>query len=138
MDCYLVIIDDISQTYTEESDIDEDAGLTAAPFEGKMPRECCQILRRMRSETDSDIDYWNFVIMDERSLQDDTVLLVHDRMGDGQVQFVRAAFEIAFFALTSYMTDETGEFNIEADQEAARQTTDRVLRLDVVQARRGM
>lgn len=133
-----MIIDDISKTYTEESEIDEDAGPTAAPFKDKMPRECCQILRRMRWETGSDIDYWNFVITDERSLQDDTVFLVHDRMGDGQVQFVRAAFEIAFFELTSYMTDEIGEFNIEADQEAARQTTDGVLRSDVVQARRGM
>lgn len=81
--CHFVFIDSLTQTYTTETEIgdmeDEQHRTitsTYSPFKNKSPFECHQLLRQLRRDG-SDIDYYSFVIMDERSLTDETVLLVN-------------------------------------------------------------
>jgi len=78
----------------------------------------------------SDVDYTCFVVMDERSLEDDTVLLVNVLDGEGkegEVRFFRASFEIVDTRLLGYLDGEF--FGFERDLEAVRGTEDGVLRI---------
>ncbi|KAM3419515.1 hypothetical protein BST61_g2858 [Cercospora zeina] len=131
MICYMVFIDDLSATYTEESEIGEDeeygSSPTRAPFKDKTYQECLEMLRKLRIEHQSDIRCPLFIVMDERTLQDDTVVLVQAPfMGEeGEIKSVRAEFQVAYGQLMLY---EMAYKDIETDQAAAEATEDGVLR----------
>jgi hypothetical protein len=68
--------------------------------------------------------------MDERSLEDDTVLLVNalDNEGrEGEVRSIRASFEIVHWRLLGYMDGEF--YSMDEDLEAVKGTEDGVLRV---------
>lgn len=76
LDHFFVFVDDSSKTYTEKSDVGENTpSQSNSSFKNKSADECWLLLRAMR-EAGSDIDHESFVIIDDRTLQDDTVLVV--------------------------------------------------------------
>lgn len=108
--CHFVFVDSITEVYTDETEIgdmedEQNRTITSpdSPFKGKSPTECHLLLRRLRCN-DSDVDYCSFVVMDERSLTDDTVLLVTapGEGEEGEVQSLRVTFKIAHWRLSGY------------------------------------
>ena len=131
--CHFVFIDSLTQIYTDETEIgdmedEQNRTITSSdsPFKDKSPSEFHQLLRQLRLEG-SDIDYCSFVIMDERSLTDNTVLLVNTpgEGEEGEVQSVRVAFEIAHWKLSGYLM---AMMNMSEDRAVAEGTGDGVLR----------
>ena len=119
---YLVFVDSIDDYYDEASEapIKDDSNLNS-PFIGKTPEECHQLLLKLLEDTESDIMTNYFAIMDERSTQDDTVLLVcaeRDPEDDTcACPTVRATFRASAIALILY---HTGHSRVEEDLERAR------------------
>ena len=94
-----------------------------SPFIGKTPQQCHELLLELRDTTKSDlINRDTFGIMDERSMEDGTVLLVDGKQEYGSV---RADFGMAIPALQCWMT---GHSTVEEDIDFARETRDNVLR----------
>jgi hypothetical protein len=131
--CHFVFVDNLTQTYTVETEIgdkedEQNRTITSpdSPFKNKSPYECHQLLRQLR-RNGSDIDYCSFVIMDERSLTDETVLLVNAPAEDdeGEVQCLRVSFEIAHERLGVYFVAEA---DMSEDRVVAEGTEDGVLR----------
>ena len=133
--CHFVFVDNLSEIYTEETEPgtmeDEHNKLITkpdSPFKGKTPAECHRLLRQLRLGT-SDIDHTSFVIMDERSLTDDTVLSVNTLDNEGeevQLRSIRVIFEIVHWRLLGYMDGEF--YSMDEDLEAVKWTEDGVLR----------
>ena len=131
--CHFVFVDSLTEIYTDETEIgdmedEQNRTVTSSdsPFKGKSPEECHQLLRRLRRDG-SDVDYCSFVIMDERSLADETVLLVI-APGEGdeeELKSVRAAFEIAHERLSVWFV---AEVDMDDDRAVAEGTADGVLR----------
>jgi hypothetical protein len=113
----LVFIDSLKATYT-----DEDVPVlgtnvpssTTSPFMGKNAAECYQILEQLASQEGSSINPEPFAILDERSMQDDTVLLCE--AGEEGVRCVRAVFAVTECRLLQYFAADAG---VEEDQVAA-------------------
>jgi hypothetical protein len=134
--CHFAFIDSLSEIYTDSTEIgtmedERKKSVTSpdSPFKGKSPVECYRLLRALRLETSSDIDYNSFIVMDERSLADDTVLLVSasEDGQEGEVRSFRVSFEIVHWRLLGYMDGEF--FSFDEDLEAATGTEDGVLRV---------
>ncbi|KAJ4311823.1 hypothetical protein N0V94_007765 [Neodidymelliopsis sp. IMI 364377] len=123
-------IDDYYDDTTPESP-GADGSNPNSPFIGKTPQECHQLLLKLRENTESEIFTDIFAIMDERSTQDNTVLLVcaeRDSGGENEVlalPTVRATFKAAPTALMLY---ETGHSSVEEDAERAAREKDNVFR----------
>ena len=132
--CHFVFVDSLTQIYIDETEIgdmedEQHRTVTSpeSPFKGKSPAECHQLLRQLRRK-ESDIDYCSFVVMDERSLTDDTVLLVNapgEGEEEGDVQTIRVAFEIAHWRLSGY---SMAMMDIGEDRKVAEAMEDGVLR----------
>lgn len=129
-DWELVFVDSIDDCYDEELDaFDSDPN---SPFIGKTPEECHQLLLKLCADTQSDLMTSPFAIMDERSSQDDTVLLAsakrnlyseeHEVLG---VRTVRATFQASATALMLYLT---GHSSVDEDAERAALEDDNVYR----------
>ncbi|OQN97870.1 hypothetical protein B0A48_16181 [Cryoendolithus antarcticus] len=123
----VVFVDSITATYTEESEIDEcTPSASDSPFKGKSVHECYLLLRRLRQETESDIDPENFAILDEQSLQDDTVLLAQGPYDGGvEAVSVRVTMEMVNMELLCYIT---GDSSVQQGQEASAEAVDGVYR----------
>lgn len=128
----MVFVDDLSKTYSEEAEIGEEPALSEAPFRDKSPKECCQMLRAIKT----DISCLSFVIMDDRSLRDDTVLLVSESPETDQLEHIRADFELAYKRLRRYEDEELFDDNVDNDQAVVKATKDGVLRADALHRRR--
>jgi hypothetical protein len=111
-----------------EDDLNKSATSPDSPFIDKSPLECHRLLRQSRL-AGSDVDYTSFVVMDERSLVDDTVLLVgaSEEGQEGDTRSVRVSFEIAHWRLLGYMDGEF--YSMDEDLEAVKKTEDGVLRV---------
>lgn len=131
--CHFVFVDSLTQIYTDETEIgdieDEQNRIVTSPdspFKDKSPEECHQMLCQLRRDG-SDVDYCSFVVMDERSLTDETVLLVNapGEGEEGEVQSVRVAFEIAHWRLSGY---SMAMMDMSEDRAVVEGTADGVLR----------
>jgi hypothetical protein len=127
-----VFVDSIDDYYDKASETPiEDGSDPNSPFIGKTPQECHQLLLKLREDTESEIMTNFFAIMDERSIQDDTVLLVcaqRDLGGEHEVlamSTIRATFQASGTALILY---ETGHSSVEEDAERAAREEDNVYR----------
>lgn len=127
MDVNIVFVDSLTAAYTEPSELgSNEASSAASPFKGKTTHECYILLQQLRQQSGSDIDYEHFAIMDERSLEDDTLLLAEAPLEEGgEAQSVRAAFELANSRLMVYLAGDT---DVLEDQDKAQRASDRVLR----------
>ena len=126
----LVFVDSIDDCYNETSEAPvEEESDPNSPFIGKTPEECRRLLCKLQEDTESEIMPDLFVIMDERSTEDDTVLLACvDANPEGEflgVATVRATFETAAFSLIIY---EVGKSSVGEDAERARLEGDGVFR----------
>lgn len=72
----LVFVDCLDNYYDEASEIPVDNCDQSSAFIGKTPDECYRLLIKLREDTESEMMIYQFAIMDQRSAQDDTVLLV--------------------------------------------------------------
>lgn len=126
-----VFVDTLDDYYSEASEapmeVDSDPN---SPFIRKSPQECYELLLKLREDTESEIITNYFAIMDERSIQDDTVLLVCasvdlDAENELSIQTIRASFHASVFALMLY---ETGHSSVGEDGERAGRAGDTVYR----------
>lgn len=122
----LVFVDSLDEKYDEESEIGENTpSKPASPFKGKTPEECALLLQQLQ-RNGADIAFEGFVIMDQRSLEDDTILLVEAPLpGDGELAWVRAPFELAYARLLTYAM---GDSSARKDRIVAEGTPDGVFR----------
>jgi hypothetical protein len=128
----IVLVDSIDDYYDKPSEVPaEDGSDPNSPYIGKTPQECHQLLLKLREDTESEIFTEFFAIIDQRSTQDNTVLLVcvqRDSDGENEVlalPTVRATFKAAPTALMLY---ETGHSSVEEDAERAAREKDNVYR----------
>ncbi|CAD0096260.1 unnamed protein product, partial [Aureobasidium vineae] len=118
-----VFVDNINHCYDQPSAVPvKTHSNPESPFVSKTPYECSQLLLKLREDTKSNIIPHYFMIMDQRSLQDDTVLLVTAGI-DEPVYTVRASFGASAQAIVLYPTGHRG---IEEDVESAAQEEDEV------------
>ena len=122
-------IDRMDHRYDEpsESPITADSN-PDSPFIGKSAQEVSQMLRKLCEDTGSEIMVWYIIIMDERTLRDDTVLLTADdgdAMDGQEIETVRATFEVAADEVVLF---HTGHRGIEEDQWKAEKDKDGVFR----------
>ena len=126
----LIFVDSIDDYYDEATEAPvEEGGRPNSPFIGKTPQECYQLPERLVENTESEIIPYYFAIMDERSTQDDTVLLVSaDEDPETEVisfPTIRATFQASALALMLYFT---GHSSVEEDMEYARREPDNIFR----------
>ena len=99
-----------------------------SPFIGKSPTGIWEMLVKLCEDTGSEIMVWYIIIMDERTLRDDTVLLATDdgdAMDGQEIETVRATFEVAADEVVLF---HTGHRGIEEDQWKAEKEGDGVFR----------
>lgn len=126
----LVFVDSIDDYYDEASEaLIEDDSSPDSPFIGQTPQECHQLLLKLLEDTGSEIMTDYFAIMDDRSTQDDTVLLVcAERDLENEVlawPTVRATFQASAIALKCY---HSGHSSVGEDVERAQREHDNVYR----------
>lgn len=129
-DWNLVFVDSIDDYYDEASEaLIEDDSSPDSPFIGQTPQECHQLLLKLLEDTGSEIMTDYFAIMDDRSTQDDTVLLVcAERDLENEVlawPTVRATFQASAVALKCY---HSGHSSVGEDVERAQREHDNVYR----------
>ena len=126
----LVFVDSIDNYYDEASEtpVDNESSPNS-PFIGKTPQECHQLLLKLLEDTKSEIMTDYFAIMDERSKEDNTVLLVcAERDLENEVlawPTVRATFQASAVALMLY---HSGHSSVGEDVERAQREHDNVYR----------
>ena len=127
-----VFVDSISHGYDNISETPvESESDPNSPFIRKTPQECHQMLLKLRDETESEITTDFFMIMDERSIRDDTILLVSvtgdkdKETGVRDLLTLRATFEVSAKELMLY---SIGHWTIEEDAERAMEQEDNVYR----------
>jgi hypothetical protein len=122
----VVFVDNITDRYAERSVFGHNASSSpTSPFKAKNADECRDLLKRLWEDTGSRVDYNHFVILDQRSLVDDTAVLVQSR-GDEKVSWLRAEFNIATPRVITYSIGDAG---VDEDFEDLPDATDDVLRL---------
>lgn len=120
-----VFVDSINHYYDKPSAVPVEAHSNPnSPFISKTPEECSQMLLKLQRDTESEIMPHYFMIMDERSQKDDTVLLVSAGI-EAPVYTVRASFGASAQAIVLYLTGHRG---IEEDIESAEEEGDGVYR----------
>lgn len=131
LDHYFVFVDNSSTVYASKNDVGENTpSQPNSSFKNKSADECWLLLRAMR-EAGSDIDYESFVIIDDRTLQDDTVLVVvkelltEDEAAEATNAEVRMPSELASFQLGCYLGGHT---DIGEDVVKSQRHADGVLR----------
>jgi hypothetical protein len=128
----MVFIDSINTYYDKVSQtpIEHDSN-PQSPYIGKTPEECHTILEKLCADSGSELLTYYFAIMDERSTQDGTVLLVcaetssDEEDEDLALPTLRATFRASGTALMLY---HSGHSSVEEDAERAACERDGVYR----------
>ncbi|KAF2160264.1 hypothetical protein M409DRAFT_29353 [Zasmidium cellare ATCC 36951] len=94
VESFFVFVDDLTAQHTEEAVHGENHDVVNGPFKNKTPGECHAILRRLQRDNGSELNWSAFVILDERSLRDDTAIIVSDGAWDGVLDTVRSVFSV--------------------------------------------
>ena len=120
---YVVFVDSIHEDYDKGylEDVYE-ASSPDSPFIGKTPEECAALLKELHANTNLHMNLDAFAMMDERSMDDDTLLVVSAKDGCADV---RAEFSMAIATMMCWMT---GYLTVYEDIDSARNTKDDVLR----------
>jgi len=121
----IVFVDSLSKKYIRHDVFGQNISSSPLGFRGKSPQECFSLLKQLRAKTGSTVHPPTFAILDEQSLQDDTVILV-DMDDDEQAVSARCEFKIACAKLNGYFIGDSG---IEEDIEEAEEYGDGVLRV---------
>jgi len=118
LDLAIAVITDLSKTYTEVSKIPMEATTSPAPFQGRSAEECFKLLQAFMRDTGSDVNVKIFAILDERSKEDDTVVIVKASEKTGDIKTVRGALKETDMSLVNLWV---GNSNIE---ECSHELTD--------------
>lgn len=110
LDLAIVIITDLSKTYTETSKSPMIGTCSPAPFQGRSAEGCFELLQEFARDTGSEIDVEIFAILDERSREDDTVCIVKASKRTGEIKTVRGALRQTDMSLVNLWV---GNLNIE-------------------------
>jgi hypothetical protein len=97
-DSELVFVEDLAERYEHASEPGNNTTASPDTFKGKTEMQCWELLKDHREATGSHITINEFVILDERSLEDGTVLLVEgpvDYRKREMTKSVRAEFSLA-------------------------------------------
>ncbi|TIA58614.1 hypothetical protein D6C77_05401, partial [Aureobasidium pullulans] len=86
LDLNIVIITDLSKTYTEISKPPMIGTCSPAPFQGRSAEGCFELLQEFAKDTGSEIDVEIFAILDEISREDDTVCIVKASKRTGEIK----------------------------------------------------
>ncbi|CAD0109364.1 unnamed protein product, partial [Aureobasidium uvarum] len=127
-DSFLVFIDDISLVYPDADEPGDSTPSTSAPFAGKTAYECSVMLKQMcKDSSENCFDGDLFAILDERSLEDGTLLLVEEpaEVDGGEAHSVRAVFEMCETQMLLWVAGKT---TISEAKERAQETEDGALR----------
>lgn len=106
----IVIITDLSKTYTEISKSPINATCSPASFQGRSAEGCFELLQEFARDTGSEIDVEIFAILDERSGEDDTVCIAKASKRTGEIKTVRGALRQTDMSLVNLWV---GNLNIE-------------------------
>ena len=119
---YVAFVDSIHEDYDKGwlENVYE-ASSADSPFIGKTPEECAALLKELHANTNLHMNLDGFAMMDERSMNDDTMLIVSAKEGCASV---RAEFAVVVTALIDWMEGEP----VKKDIEAARKRKDNVIR----------
>ena len=95
----LVVIDSSDRKYVEPTHPPVD--LFSSPFNGKDASQCCRLVRETTQQNQSDLNYEYLVILDKRSSEDSTALVVVSFDEEKKIQSVRAVYEVVNVILLS-------------------------------------
>jgi hypothetical protein len=95
-----------------------------SPFNGQKANGCHALLKRLVENTGSPLNVHVFAILDERSLKDDTILVIE--VWESEFYGVRMEGSLAISRMFQYQIGDTG---IDEDMEEAAETKDGVFRL---------
>lgn len=118
----VILVDDLQKKYTEPSKLPRGPTHSPSPFEGKDAKECLKLLRKLVQDTGSEIDLDQFAVIDQRSVEDGTVLIAQAFESE-RVETVRAILEETDRLLTNLMV---AGISIGELQETARKSKDGV------------
>jgi hypothetical protein len=124
----VVFFDSVSKSYVMNDILGRNTPSSpshTSPFRGKSPEECWSLLKQLCTETRSVVHTNVFAIMDERSLSDDTVILVDMDEDDVIAYHARCDFKTACAKLHQYYI---GDADFEQDLEEAFEDGDGVIR----------
>lgn len=85
-----------------------EATASPAPFQGKSAEECFVSLPTSVRDTGSDVNVEFFAILDERSREDDTVLIVQASERTGDIKTVRGALKETDMSLVNLWVGNLG------------------------------
>lgn len=124
----LVFVDSISKTYSrqDKQGSNTQSNCSENPFKDKSPQDCFLLLKQLVANTESIVEPQMFAILDERSLQDDTVFIVEVDEEEG-ARSARCEFKIVSSKLLQY---HIGDADMEEDAEEAEEEGDGVIRID--------
>ncbi|KAK4565369.1 hypothetical protein LTR86_003986 [Recurvomyces mirabilis] len=117
VDHYLVFVDSLTKQYAEVSDHGyNEPSDSASPFKGKTPEECAALLQQLR-RNGADINFQHFAVVDERSLQDETLWLVKAPAPEEGTGFhLRAVYKLTCAALMNWHLQAGSEWSLEEVQ----------------------
>ncbi|KAK6432888.1 hypothetical protein LTR95_010939 [Oleoguttula sp. CCFEE 5521] len=134
---YLVLVDSLTERYEHASSPGGGMSNTSSPFQNQDPHACASLLRLSRQQPGSDLNFEHFIILDSRSFEDDTVLIVEairadedDDAGDAaaggqsdpqalRVLTLRAEMALVNARFLYYTVEGTMREDIEGLEEAA-------------------
>ena len=121
-----IFFDSVDTLYTEGHLIGNNTSTSSdSAFIGQKAKGCHALLKRLAEQTGSPVNLRVYAILDERSLVDDTILVIE--VGEDDEYFgVRMECSLAISRMFQY---QIGDMGIDEDMEEAAETADGVFRL---------
>ena len=103
----LVVVRSLREKYDDVTYPPQHLDISDSPFKGMDALACCHTLRKLNQETDSELNYYYFIIMDEQSMEDSTVL-VAGYEDESKIHTRRVEFRFANTRLGALSTGHKG------------------------------
>ncbi|KAM0709405.1 hypothetical protein Q7P35_003443 [Cladosporium inversicolor] len=122
-----IFVDSVDTLYTEGQLIGHNTSTSPeSAFIGQKAKGCHTLLKCLAEQTGSPVNLRIYAILDERSLTDDTILVIEVCESEGYLG-VRMEGVLAISRMFQY---QVGDIGIDEDMEEAAETADGVFRLD--------
>jgi hypothetical protein len=122
----VVFVNSLTEPYLERHSVGNNTATPlTSPFKGKTVDECWALLKQLRAETGAQIDPNIFAILDERSLRDNSALVVEADEDEG-AESVRVELKLVIPRLFQYFVGDVG---VDQDIGEAEDTEDGVVRI---------
>ena len=120
-----IFVDSVDTLYTEGHLIGNNTSTSSdSAFIGQKAKGCHALLKRLVAKTSSPVNLRVYAILDERSLADDTILVIE--VSEDEYFGVRMECSLAISRMFQY---PIGDMGIDEDMEEAAETADGVFRL---------